>query len=144
MTVGDWLGRLLCAAITFGVAWLRLWAYTPENSLAGAAICNCLSALSNACAVIAAAYLVKGKASFDLQRLAYCAVVVNLLGFLAYAAKSSPSVYATNTAITVISYAQLIRLLWPSNGDIIHPDRCRRFLLGAPLSVKGFHMEKEK
>lgn len=134
----------MCLVVTFGVAWAQTALYTPENSLPSAGIQSLLSALTNTCALLAAAAFVRGKASFDLQRLAFCAMVVNFLNFAAFAAKSSPCVYVLNTSITVISYAQLVRILWPGNGDPIYHNR--RFGLSrlANFQSKIFHMEKTK
>lgn len=144
MNRADWAGRALCLAITFGVAWTQTAFYTPENSLLSAGIQTVLSALTNTCALLAAAFFVRGKASFDLQRLAFCAIVVNFLNFAAFAAKSSPCVYVLNTLVTVISYAQLARILWPGNGDPIYNFRRFGFLPFANLSSKGFHLEAKK
>jgi len=144
MSWADWIGRAVCAAITFGVAYLQTQAFTPESNFYSAVIQAILSALTNTCALLSAAYFVRGKASFDLQRLAYCALVVTLLNLIAFAAKSSPLVSVFNTALTVISYAQFIRILWPSNGSISDL-RWRRPLSGrTDFSREGFHMEKKK
>ena len=144
MNWADWTGRAVCMVITFGVAYLQTWAYTPENNFYSAVLQSILSALTNTCALLSAAYFVRGKASFDLQRLAYCALVVNLLNLIAFAAKSSPFVSVFNTVITVISYAQFIRILWPTNGSILDL-RWRGPVHGrADLSGEGLHMEKKK
>jgi len=111
--------------ITFGVARAQLAIFTPDNNLLSVGINQCLSALTNTCALLSAAVFARGKASYDLQRLAFCAIVVNFLSFVAYSAKISPLISALNWAITVISYAQLLRILWPSNGDPAY--RFRRF-----------------
>lgn len=140
----DWYGRGICFAITFGLAWLKLWLYPPDNNLLSVGISACLSVVCNTVSMIAAASFVKGRASFDLQRLAYCAMVVNLLSFIAYAAKNSPCVFFLNTSITVISYVQLIRLLWPSNGDNVHNNKRDRFLHFTHISGKNIHLEKKK
>lgn len=144
MTWADWLGRALCLAITFGVAWAQTALYTPENSLPSAGIQSVLSALTNTCALLSAAFFVRGKASFDLQRLAFCAIVINFLNFAAFAAKSSPCVYVLNTSITVISYAQLARILWPSNGDPVYHNWRFGVSRFANFQSKIFHMEKTK
>jgi len=144
MNLADWVGRVICAAITFGLAWAQLTLYTPSNTLPGVALNQCLSALTNACALLAAAALVRGKASFDLQRLAYCAIAVNFLSFIAYSAKISPLIYALNGVITVISYAQLVRLLWPSNGDPNYLPRRFGFFRFASFQSPGFHLEEKK
>lgn len=144
MKLTDWIGRVLCAAITFGVAWAQLALYTPDNNLLSVAFNQCLSALTNACALLAAAALVRGKASFDLQRLAYCAIAVNFLSFIAYSAKISPLISALNGAITVISYAQLARILWPSNGDPIYLSRRFGVFRFATFQSPGVHLEEEK
>lgn len=144
MSWRDWTGRALCLAITFGVAGAQTALYTPENSLLSAGIQTVLSALTNTCALLSAAFFVRGKASFDLQRLAFCALVVNFLNFAAFAAKSSPCVYVLNTLVTVISYAQLARILWPGNGDPIINSRRFGFLPFANFPSKGFYLEAKK
>lgn len=131
-------------AITFGVARAQLAFYTPDNNLLSVALNQCLSGVTNTCALLSAAFLVRGKASYDLQRLAFCAIVVNFLSFVAYSAKISPLIYALNGAITVISYAQLVRILWPGNGDPIYHNRRFGFLRFADFQSKIFHMEKTK
>jgi hypothetical protein len=144
MTLLDWLGRALCLVVTFGAAYAKGTLYQPESALLSVAISQCLSAFCNAIAVVAAAYLVRGRASYELQLLAYCAVVVNLLSFISYAAKISPMVHALNLTITVISYAQLARLLWPRNDSFVDYCISRLFLLSAAPTIKNLHVEKEK
>lgn len=144
MNLADWVGRVLCAAITFGLAWAQIVLYAPSNNLLGVAFNQCLSALTNTCALLAAAALVRGKASFDLQRLAFCAIVINFTSFIAYMAKLSPLIYALNGAITVISYAQLARILWPSNGDPIHLSRRFGVFRFATFQSPGLHLEEKK
>lgn len=140
----DWVGRALCLAVTFGVAWGQLALFTPQNTLASVAINQVLSAFSNTCALLAAAAFVRGKASYDLQRLAFCAIVVNFLSFVAYSAKISPLIHALNSAITVISYAQLIRILWPGNGDPVNNPRRFGVFHFATFQSPGLRMEKKK
>jgi hypothetical protein len=144
MSLGDWAGRAVCAAITFGLAYLRARYLPPENNLQSVALTHCLSAICNACAILAAYRFTRGKTSFDLQRLAFLAIVVNALSILAYAAKSSPLVFAANSAITVISYVQFLRLLWPGNGDVLDTSRCRFIFRVADIPSKGLHMETKK
>lgn len=141
MNRADWIGRALCLAATFGAAWVQTEIYTPENSLLSAGVQTILSALTNTCALLSADAFVRGKASFDLQRIAYCALVVNLLNFAAFAAKSSPFVYVFNTSITVISYAQLVRILWPGNGGI--SDYLGRVWLFAIAHLPGASLRME-
>jgi len=131
-------------AITFGVAQAQLALFAPDNNLLSVGINQCLSALTNTCALLAAAALVRGKASFDLQRLAFCAIVVNFLSFVAYSAKISPLISALNVAITVISYAQLARILWPSNGDPSYLSRRFGVFRFASFQSPSFHLEKEE
>lgn len=144
MDRADWFGRILCAAVTFGLARAQLALYTPTNDLPGVAFNQVLSALTNACALIAAAAFMRGRASYDMQRLAFCAIVVNFLSFLAYAAKISPLISALNGAITVISYAQLARILWPRDGDPNYINRRFGFFRLAHLPGKGLYMEAKK
>jgi phosphoglycerol transferase MdoB-like AlkP superfamily enzyme len=144
MNRADWIGRALCLAITFGVARGQLALFAPENTLASVAINQVLSAFSNTCALLAAAAFVRGKASFDLQRLAYCAIVVNFLGFVAYSAKISPLIHALNGVITVISYAQLLRILWPSNGDPVYNSRRFGVFYFAAFQSPGLRVEEKK
>jgi len=144
MTGADWIGRALCLAVTFGVAWVQLRLYTPDKNLLSVGLNQCLSAFTNTCALLAAAAFVRGKASFDLQRLAFCAIFVNFLSFVAYSAKISPLIHVLNGTITVISYAQLARILWPSNGDSVYHNRRFGILRFATFQGKIFHMEKTK
>lgn len=144
MLASDWLGRALCLLITFGSAWAKHSFFQLDPTLFGVGISQCFSALFNASALLAAAYLIRGPASYDLQLLSFCAVVVNLLSFISFAAKNSPCVQILNHTITVISYVQFVRILWPSNGSPL--DYCRGGLLHrlAYLSVASFHVKKEK
>ena len=144
MNRADWLGRAVCLAVTFGAAWGQLALFTPDNNLLSVAINQCLSAITNTFALLAAWWFVRGKASYDLQRLAFCAIVVNFLSFVAYSAKISPLIYAFNWAITVISYAQLARLLWPRNGDPSYMSRRFGVFRFASFQGPSFHLEKEK
>lgn len=144
MKRADWFGRALCALVTFGVVWAQEAVYSPEPTLLGVAINQCLSALSNTCALLAAAAFVQGKTSYDLQRLAFCAIVVNFLSFAAFAAKSSPTVAWLNTTISVLSYAQLVLLLWPSNGGIPNPGGRIRLFYVAHFPRAGLHLETRK
>jgi hypothetical protein len=144
MNRAEWIGRAVCLAITFGVAQGQLALYTPDNNLLSVGINQCLSALTNTCALLSAAFFVRGKASYDLQRLAFCAIVINFLSFAAYSAKISPLISALNWAITVISCAQLVRILWPGNGDPIYHHRRFGFLRFVDFQSKILHMEKTK
>lgn len=144
MQASDWIGRMLCLVITFGIAFAKNQLFQPEALLLEVGINQCISALCNATAVIAAAYFVRGPASYDLQLLAFCAVIVNFLSFIAFAAKNSPMVFFLNQTIMVISYVQFVRLLWPSNGSPLDYRSSGVFLRFADLSASGFHSKKEK
>ncbi len=145
MQRSDWIGRLLCGAGIFGLGWLHAYFFgNPEGTRAGVAVYVCTAALANAIDIVLSAGLMRGKASYDMQRLAYCAIVVNFLSFIAFTAKNSPLVSALNMAITVISYAQLVRLLWPGNGNLSpHPWRFG-FLRFTALQSPRIHLEKKK
>lgn len=140
----DWRGRIGCGAVTFGIEWLRSALYVTENTLESVALSCCLSAICNACAILAAHELTTGRTSFDLQRLAFCALVVNYIVFIAYAAKSSPVILACNTLISVLSYAQLARLLWPNDGDSIPLNRCDGVFRSAGFPREGVYLETKK
>lgn len=143
MRAADWIGRALYAAIIFGVTQLHGEFFgRVENSVTGVAIYVCTAAICNLVAVLLAPYLLRGKASYDMQRLAYCAIVVNFLSFILYSAKISPVVL--NTTITVISYVQLARLIWPSNGYPSYHHRRFGFFRFAALQGKNLHLETEK
>jgi hypothetical protein len=144
MIFADWRGRVSCAAITFGIEWLRSTFYVTENTLESVALSCCLSAICNACAIIAAHELTTGRTSFDLQRLAFCALVINYLVFIAYWAKSSPVIHACNTLISVLSYAQLARFLWPNDGNSIPRSRCDGVFRSADFPREGVHLETQK
>lgn len=143
MRAADWIGRALYAAIIFGITQLHgVFFGSPENSIIGVAVYVCTAAVCNLVAVILAPELLRGKASYDMQRLAYCAIVVNFLSFILYSAKISPVVL--NTTITVISYVQLARLIWPSNGNLSHHHRRFGFFRFAALQGKNLHLEAKK
>ena len=143
MNTADWTGRAVYAAVIFGLNLLHGEYFgNPENSITGVAIYVCTSAVCNLVAVILAAHLLRGKASYDMQRLAYCAIVANFLSFILYSAKISPIVL--NITIMVISYVQLARLIWPSNGDPSYHHRRFGFFRLAALQGKNIHLEATK
>lgn len=143
MRPADWIGRLIYACIVFGITHVHNEYFGDvESSIVGVAIYVCTAAVCNLVAVLLAVDLLRGKASYDMQRLAYCAIVVNFLSFIAYSAEISPIVF--NTTITVLSYVQLARLLWPSNGNYSHNNRRFGFLRFAAIQSKNIHMEAQK
>lgn len=143
MCLADWIKRAGYALVIFGLNMLHVEFFgNPTNSINGVAIYVCTSAICNLVAVLLAPYLLRGKASYDMQRLAYCAIVANFMSFILYSAKISPSVF--NTAITVISYVQLARLIWPSNGDPSYHYWRFGFLRFATLQGKNLHLEAAK
>lgn len=143
MRPADWIGRLIYASIVFGITQVHSEYFgNVENSITGVAIYVCTAAVCNLVAVLLATDLLRGKASYDMQRLAYCAIVVNFLSFILYSAKISPVVL--NLTITVISYVQLARLIWPSNGDPSYHHRRFGFFRFAALQGKNIHLEAEK
>lgn len=143
MNAADWIGRAIFAVAIFGLDALHGEFFgNPENSIAGVAIYVCTSAACNLVAVILAPSLLRGKTSYDIQRLAYCAIVANFLSFLMYSAKISPIVW--NTTIMVISYVQLARLIWPSNGDPSYHHQRFGFFRFAALQGKNLHLEATK
>lgn len=145
MKAADWLGRLVFGACMWGIDYAHTEIFgNPENTMLGIAVYSCTAALCNTSTIVLSAGLLRGKASYDMQRLAYCAIAVNFLCFLAYTAKISPVVILFNTTTTVISYAQLARLLWPSNGDLIPYHRRFGFLRFASLQSTSLHLEAKK
>lgn len=145
MKAADWLGRLLCGLLIWTLYKAQEWAVGDiENELWDVAMYLCTAAIINAAEVVLAALLVRGAASYDMQLLAFCAVIANFLNFVAYAAKNSPMVFVLNQTITVISYVQLVRLIWPSNGSPLDYRSRGVFLRFAHLPAKGVHFEKEK
>src|SRR5690349_8033670 len=103
MRAADWIGRIIYACIVFGITHVHAEFFGHvENSITGVAIYVCTAAICNLVAVLLASDLIRGKASYDMQRLAYCAIVVNFLSFILYSAKISPALL--NLTITVISY----------------------------------------
>ena len=87
----------------------------PENTRLGATVYHGGAALFNAITIIFVAHLMCGQISIDLQRLGFCAMVINFLSWIAYLAQQSPVVF--NLTITAVSYAQFARILWNSDGD---------------------------
>ena len=145
MKAADIIGRVACGLGMYAVnqAQMNLWAPSSAE-LFEVSIFICTSALANAICILLPAALMRGSASYDMQRLAFCAIVVNFCSFIAFAAKSSPFVHLFNDTITVISYAQLARLLWPGYGN--RYDNSRRFGIFrfVDIHLPRFYMEKKK
>ncbi len=145
MKAAAWIGRILC-----GIAIMALYGLQGmiegdvKNTLGGVAQHVTVAAIVNAAEVVLAAYLVRGAASYDMQLLAFCAVIVNFLSFVAYAAKNSPMVFFLNHSIMVISYVQFARLIWPSNGSPLNYRSRGLFLRFAHLPIASVHFKKEK
>lgn len=145
MNAADIFGRILCGLGIYAVNQAQMYLWTPSSSkLNEVSIFICTAALANAVCILLPAALMRGSASYDMQRLAFCAIVVNFFSFIAFAAKSSPLVHLFNDTITVISYAQLARLLWPGYGN--RSDNSRRFGIFrfVDFHMPRFYMEKKK
>lgn len=145
MRAADIIGRVACGLGMYAANWLQVYWFAPGSIEIGeVALFICTAALANAVTVFLAAAVIRGAVSYDIQRLAFCAIVVNLLSFIAFAAKNSPCVHLLNDTVTVISYAQLARLLWPGYGN--RSDRDQRYFVSrfADLHLPRFYMEEKK
>lgn len=145
MTAADIIGRVVCGLGIYAVNWAQAYLWSPTSiELVEVAIFICTAAVANVFGILLPAALMRGAASYDMQRLAFCAIVVNFLSFIAFAAKNSPCVHFLNDTITVISYAQLARLLWPGYGNRF--DNSRRFGIFrfVDFHLPRFYMEKKK
>lgn len=145
MRAADVIGRAVCGLVMYAANKLQVHWFLPSTIEIGeVALFICTAALANAFSIILAATTLRGAVSYDMQRLAFCAVVVNLLSFIAFAAKNSPCVHLLNDTITVISYAQLARLLWPGYGNRYDSDRRYGVSRFVDLYLPRFYMEKKK
>ncbi|MBV8061448.1 MAG: hypothetical protein JO253_08015 [Alphaproteobacteria bacterium] len=145
MKAADWLGRLLCgiSLLMLSEAHERLFG-GQIHGLLGVAIYLCTSGLCNFASIVLADKILNGPISYDMQRLAFCALIVNFFSFIAFMAKNSPSVALLNSTIMVISYVQFARLLWPSNGNPITHHRRVGVLRLLNLQGTRLYLEKEK
>lgn len=137
--------RAVCGIVMYAANKLQVHWFSPSTiEIGDVALFICTAAIANALSILLAATVLRGAVSYDMQRLAFCAVVVNLLSFIAFAAKNSPCVHFLNDTITVISYAQLARLLWPGYGNRYDGDRryCVSRFVG--LYLPRFYMEEKK
>lgn len=73
------------------------------------------SALFNVAAILCYDRVLRGQLSADLQKLAYCAIILNFLGWATYMFQRSPQVVNIMTA--ALTYGTFTRLLWISDGD---------------------------
>lgn len=118
MRASDIIARAACGLGIYAVNQVQMYFWTPEsNARMAVYVFIVTAALANVIGILLPAALMRGKASRDMQILAFCAIVVNFLSFIAFTAKNSPCVHILNHTITVISYAQLVRLLWPGYGN---------------------------
>ena len=88
---------------------------SPENTQLGVTIYQGTAALCNGLSVMYFAHGLQAKVSYDLQRLAFCAMFLNAAAWLLYMAQQSPS--TVNFLIGMVTYGMLIRTIWISDGD---------------------------
>lgn len=118
---GKWHDRAIAAAI------ICLVQYTHQRCLAGVdntpaamLLYHGSAALADFLVIAVAAHCLKGQISQDIQSLNLIAMAVNCFGWIAYLAYAQPTAY--NTAIGVLGYVQMVRLIWPGRHD---PDYLR-------------------
>lgn len=112
----DWPARLtaLLAMATLHKAHSSFLGH-PENTPTGVTVYLCTAALFNLASVIYFANCLKGQLSYDLQRLAFCAIILNFAGWITYLAQVSPAFI--NTLMAALTYGMFTRLFWISDGD---------------------------
>lgn len=112
----DWAPRVAAALVTviIGKAHSDLFG-NPENTKIGISIFLGSSALFNASTIFFYDKILDGKLSSDLQSMAYYAVVLNVLAWIAYMSHQSPQV--ANIMISALTYGIFTRLMWISDGD---------------------------
>jgi len=137
--------RAICGLGIYATNQVQMHFWLPEsNARPEVYLFIVTAALANVIGILLPAALMRGKASYDMQRLAFCAIVVNFLSFIAFTAKNSPCVHFLNHTITVISYAQLVRLLWPGYGNRSDDHWRIGVFRFAHLYGKKLYMEKAK
>ena len=87
----------------------------PENSPLGVTVYIGTAALCNALSVVFFAHVLKGKLSYDLQRLAFCAIVLNSVSWVLFMAQQSPS--SINFLMSMVTYGMFTRVCWVSDND---------------------------
>lgn len=112
MYLKDWRARLFSGLAFFVISSVHEHFYsgvfknTPEKML----VYHATAAMADLAIVQLSRYTLSGRVKTDIQHLNLCAIVVNLLGWLAYLAYAPPVTY--NITIVALAYVQFIRLLW--------------------------------
>lgn len=135
----DWRARLfgVLAFYLIDQAHVEFFGH-PENTKMSVTIYLATAALANVAVVVVAAKVLRDQLSYDIQRLNYCAIIVNFMGWLAYLASKSPVVF--NATITALGYGQFLRLFWIGDDDSDRNglDLVRgRYFFNAGLHTKG-------
>lgn len=112
---------------------------SPENTQLGVTIYQGTAALCNAISVVFFAHVLKGKLSYDLQRLAFCAILLNSFGWVLYMAQYSP--YFINFLMSMVTYGMFTRVCWVSDNDT-DSGGWRDFLLRAFAKRQKFYLKK--
>lgn len=112
----EWQSRLAAVIATIIIDKAhKLMFGGPENTFMGITVYLSSAALMSFAAIVCYAHILKGQLSFDLQRLAFCAIALNFLGWLTYLAQQSPAII--NQLIAAVTYGTFTRILWISDGD---------------------------
>jgi hypothetical protein len=112
----DWAPRIAAAIATVAIGEAHLLIFgNPVNTRAGISVYLATSALFNAASIFCYAHLLTNKLSSDLQKLAYCAIILNGLAWITYMLELSPRV--VNDMVQALTYGTFTRLLWISDGD---------------------------
>lgn len=87
----------------------------PENTPLAVTVYIGTAALCNALSVVFFANILKGKLSYDLQRLAFCALFLNSVSWVLFMAQQSPS--SINFLMSMVTYGMFTRVCWVSDND---------------------------
>lgn len=87
----------------------------PENTQIGVTVYLCSAALFNLALVVYCSHALNGQLSYDLQRLAFCAIILNFIGWITYLAQVTPAFI--NFLVMVLTYGMFTRIIWVHDGD---------------------------
>jgi hypothetical protein len=112
----DWPARLttVLAMIILDRAHVAFFGH-PENTEMGVTVYLGTAAFANAASVVYFSHALNGRLSYDLQRLAFCAIILNSASWVLYMAQMSPSII--NFMMGMLTYGMFTRVCWISDGD---------------------------